>query len=117
MRARRCEALVLYHPGRKPRYIPCGATPIEVHHKVTRARGGLILDEAGETYHLMDLCHEHHMYAHDQEPAYEGGLMIRGYVTTGPDGHPVYVGPDEYLTCKYPGGDHEVQRNGEAHLA
>lgn len=77
----------------------CGRLPTELHHLVTRARGGLLLDDVGETYHLMYLCHFHHKVAHDH-PAFETGLLIDGSVTSGPDG-PVYVGSDEYLTEHY----------------
>lgn len=63
---------------------------------LTRARGGLILDAAGETAHLIALCHHHHIVAH-APGGYEVGLMIDGYVTTGPDGAPVYAGSDQRL--------------------
>jgi len=94
----RCEALVLTTGGR---YVPCGVAPADLHHKITRARGGEILDKAGETYHQMRLCREHHNHAHDSEQAYDGGLLLRGYVFTGRSGV-VYIGPDDYLTGKYP---------------
>jgi hypothetical protein len=105
---RRCEALVLVKRGSpKARrweingmYVPCGAENAELHHKLTRARGGLILDKAGETYHQMWLCREHHAVAHDA-PAFDNGLLIRGFVTTGPTGLPIYKGPDEYLNERY----------------
>ena len=93
----RCEALVF----KQGKYIPCGQENADLHHKVTRARGGLILDEAGETYHHMRLCREHHAWAHDRMNAFENGLLIHGYVTTGLDGRPLYTGPDEYLTQTY----------------
>lgn len=60
---------------------------------LTRARGGLILDKAGETAHLIALCPNHHRYAHGPD-GYESGLMINGYVTTGTLGTPVYEGSD-----------------------
>jgi len=81
-------------------YVPCGRVDAELHHKVTRARGGLILDQSGETYHHMYLCRHHHNVAHDA-PAFENGLLIRGTVITGADGRPLYSGPDEYLTEHY----------------
>ena len=102
-----CEAMILIKTLRRPEgmYHQCGTEPADLHHKVTRARGGLVLDRAGETYHLMWLCREHHRTAHD-EPAFDNGLLIRGYVTTGPDDTPVYTGPDEYLSEHYGyGGD------------
>lgn len=93
-----CEAMIATRTGR---YACCGAEPADLHHKITRARGGLILDAANETYHQMYLCREHHAYAHDRETAFEGGLLIHGYVVTGVDGRPLYTGPDEYLTEHY----------------
>src|SRR5262245_20145173 len=92
----RCEALVMIHD----RYWPCGKEDAQLHHKLTRARGGLILDRAGETYHQMWLCVEHHAVAHDA-PAFDNGLLLRGFVKTGPRGEPIYSGPDEYLSEKY----------------
>ena len=87
----------------------CGRRPTERHHRLTRARGGLLLDEAGETYHLMDLCHQHHMTAHDRGQAFENGLLIDGYVTTGQEG-PEYSGSDPYLSAKYGQVDLSVLR-------
>ena len=63
---------------------------------LTRARGGLILDELGEQAHLITLCRVHHNFAHT-EAGYEAGLMIDGYVTTGADGRAVYQGSDARL--------------------
>lgn len=93
----RCEALVLS----RGKYVPCGATPADLHHKLTRARGGMILDGVGEKYHLMYLCRAHHDYAHDNPAAYNGGLLIRGSVSKDLHGNPVYIGPDEYLGATY----------------
>lgn len=93
----RCEALV----ETNGKYVPCGAPDAQLHHKLTRARGGLILDKAGETYHHLRLCAEHHAIAHDQ-PAFDNGLLIRGFVKSDTRGHPIYSGPDEYLKEKYP---------------
>lgn len=78
----------------------CWRQPTERHHLLTRARGGRILDEAGETYHLIHLCHVHHRLA-DGGDAYDAGLLIDGYVTTA-NGRVVYHGSDEYLSNKYP---------------
>lgn len=93
-----CEAMILLPSGK---YTMCGCTPVETHHRLTRARGGRILDDAGETYHLMDLCHEHHRMA-DGGDARAAGLVIDGYVTTCSQcGLPSYFGPDEYLSERF----------------
>lgn len=73
---------------------------MENHHRLTRARGGLILDKAGETYHLIDLCHIHHKAAHSPG-GHETGLLLDGYVTTTERGDPLYLGSDPYLSSKY----------------
>jgi hypothetical protein len=88
----RCEGYVKVNG----RYTRCFKDPVEVHHMLTRARGGLILDEAGETAHLIALCPNHHAYAH-RVGGYDSGLMINGYVTTGENGSPVYQGSDRRL--------------------
>ena len=79
----------------------CFTSPVEVHHALTRARGGDVLDSAEETYHLFALCLRHHRRAH--EPGgYRAGLMIEGYVTIDRlTNRPFYVGPDEYLRGHY----------------
>lgn len=82
-------------------FVACGKEDADLHHKVTRARGGLLLDKVGETHHQMYLCREHHNMAHDTGTAFERGLLIHGYVITGTDGRPMYTGPDEYLTEHY----------------
>jgi hypothetical protein len=88
----RCEAMVKV--GRA--WTRCFRSPVEVHHALTRARGGKILDAHGETAHLLALCNSHHRMAH--EPGgHKSGLMIDGYVTTGADGSPVYEGSDRRL--------------------
>lgn len=101
----RCEAMVaVQKKGRKyyeVMFVQCGKENAELHHKVTRARGGILLDIAGETYHQLYLCREHHNMAHDEGKAFDNGLLIRGSVTTHLDGKPLYQGPDEYLTEKY----------------
>ncbi len=93
-------ALVRVEGYRTDIWTRCGKRGVESHHRLTRARGGTILDKAGETYHLIDLCPKHHRMA-DGEMAYRNGLLIDGYVTTGPDGTPVYSGSDPYLKAKY----------------
>jgi hypothetical protein len=82
-------------------FVPCGAENAELHHKLTRARGGVLLDIAGETYHQIYLCREHHNMAHDEGNAFARGLLIAGSVITGPDARPLYTGPDEYLLERY----------------
>lgn len=110
----RCEAMVSQQKkGRRyyeVMFVACGKENADLHHKVTRARGGLLLDKVGETYHLMYLCREHHAMAHDEGSAFERGLLIRGSVISGPDGAPVYLGPDEYLLAHYGGNarEHEL---------
>jgi hypothetical protein len=97
MRAeRRCEAMI--RRGRV--WERCTAEGTDVHHMLSRSRGGLLLDEARETYHLVCVCREHHRYAH-AHPQSPGGLTLPGYVRSGPDGRPVYVGPDEFLKGRY----------------
>ena len=94
-----CEAFVQNYVGVIHR---CWRYPIEVHHMLTRARGGGILDAVGETYHLIALCNECHS-ASDGSAAYEEGVLIEGYVTWNADKTwPSYDGPDEYLSNKYP---------------
>jgi hypothetical protein len=78
----------------------CGKNPVEDHHRLTRGRGGAVLDAVGERYHHLLLCPAHHRMA-DGALAYETGLLLDGYVTTHRDGRPLYVGTDEYLTKKY----------------
>lgn len=81
----------------------CARMGAEIHHMLTKARGGRILDAAGETIHLIHLCRQHHRWA-DGSQAYEAGLLIQGYVHTGPDGRPRYAGPDPDLRRLYPIG-------------
>ncbi len=92
-----CEAMV---PTTGSVYTRCWAKPIEIHHLLTRARGGNILDRVGETYHLIALCPKHHRMS-DGGDAYQGGLLIDGYVTS--EGRrPIYHGSDPQLRQKYP---------------
>lgn len=95
-----CEAMVLVYTGAWTR---CWRKPTERHHLLTRGRGGRVLDEIGETYHISHLCHIHHRMA-DGGDAYAGGLLIDGYVVTEGD-RVVYYGTDEYLTARYPRAD------------
>lgn len=98
-------------PGGK--YVMCGGTPVERHHRLTRARGGELLDKYTH-YHLMDLCKRHHAMA-DGGDARAGGLVLDGYVTTcSVCAVPVYVGPDVTLTTYYGKETHEQIHRGEA---
>ena len=94
----KCEAMIYIEKTKV--WARCWRVPIEVHHALTRARGGAILDGVGEIYHLIALCSACHR-ASDGGAAYEGDLLIDGYVTTGPDGKPKYHGTDKYLRRKY----------------
>lgn len=101
-----CEAMEDRH-GRGI-YARCWGTPVEAHHLLTKARGGRNLDLMDEIYHLIHLCRKHHSLA-DGEEAYEGGLLIEGYVTWEKNSRrPVYVGPDLYLTERY-GSNHALR--------
>ena len=78
-------------------YTRCGKVAPDVHHMLFRSQGGAILDELGETYHLINCCRQHHDYVHRRQgAATEAGLVITGQMTS--EG---YRGPDEYLTSKY----------------
>lgn len=92
-----CEAMLELKNGVWTR---CWKSPVEIHHMLTKARGGRILDDAEETYHLIALCNECHRRS-DGGEAYNGELLIDGYVTTDKDGQPLYVGTDNYLRSKY----------------
>jgi hypothetical protein len=96
----RCEVFVEYENsalrGR------CTRKGMEIHHMVTKARGGVVLDNAYETAHLIHLCREHHAWS-DGKQAYDAGLLIEGYVTTDKQtGRPKYLGPDPELRRLYP---------------
>lgn len=87
----------------------CWRKPTDSHHMLTKARGGVILDEIGETYHKANLCRIHHQMA-DGGDAYAGGLLIDGYVRTLDNGRVVYYGSDTYLSSRYP---IEQENNGD----
>lgn len=100
----RCEAEVqlpfLSYEGEQI-WARCFRLGVEVHHMLTRARGGDLLDLAGEDYHLAGVCPQHHRSAHGA-----GGriaeMIIDGYVILdSATGQIVYVGPDEYLLETY----------------
>lgn len=95
----RCEAMIQTGTGVWTR---CGLPHVEVHHAITRSRGGGILDRVEEDYHLIVLCPRCHRAA-DGIDAYEGGILLPGYVEWNADkSWPVYVGEDEYLSLTYP---------------
>lgn len=89
-----CEAMVKL-PSTWTR---CGRRGVEVHHRITRARGGELLDGADETYHLIALCPAHHKDAHENRDDY--GMIIDGYVHH-ENGQLIYQGSDPYLKAKY----------------
>ena len=91
-----CEAMVQIRSGMWTR---CWVKPIEIHHLLTRARGGNVLDARKETYHLIGLCRKHHEMS-DGGDAYMSGLLIDGYVVT-EKGRPVYYGTDPVLNERY----------------
>ncbi len=91
----RCEAEIVLGDDH---VVTCGQIPAHIHHMLTRARGGLLLDKVGETYHHIRLCARCHTLAHDDPTT---GLLIDGYVSSGLEGQPEYIGSDEYLTEKY----------------
>lgn len=51
-----CEAMVATKSGV---YARCWAKPVEVHHLLTRARGGTS-GSSGRDNHLICLCNKHH---------------------------------------------------------
>lgn len=106
----RCELFIDYGRIRGQ----CTRPGAEIHHMLTKARGGRILDEAGETLHLIHLCSQHHRWA-DGGKAYEAGLLIDGYVHSSPEGRPVYFGSDRDLRRLY--GPHPDAARGEERAA
>jgi hypothetical protein len=81
----------------------CPNQAVEIHHRLTKGRGGRDLDRVkGEIYHLIHLCKMHHKRA-DGQQAYDEDMLIRGHVMWDKlKNRPVYSGPDKYLTKKYP---------------
>lgn len=77
----------------------CFKNPIEVHHRLTRARGGAVLDALGESYHLIALCPGHHRDA-DGAQAYQMGLLLDGMMVRDGSSH-YYTGSDSYLLSRY----------------
>lgn len=92
----RCEAMVWVHDT----WARCFRAPIEVHHRITRARGGNLLDELNETYHLVALCTQHHREDADGGLAYESGLLLDGRMYYA-GGQYWYEGSDQYLKDNY----------------
>lgn len=79
----------------------CFRLGVEVHHMLTRARGGDLLDQIGEDYHLAGLCPRHHRDAHSAGGR-SAGLLIDGSVNVDhATGLVFYTGPDAYLTEFY----------------
>ena len=96
----RCEAEVEVCLGTWS-WARCFREGVEVHHLLTRARGGDLLDRVGEDYHLAALCPAHHRAAH-AAGGRSAGLLLDGYVTLDSStGRVVYSGPDGYLLEKY----------------
>lgn len=96
----RCELYVEFERLRGR----CSRRGAEIHHMLTKARGGRVLDSVGETIHLIHLCQPHHRAA-DGGRAYEAGLLIDGYVQLDKvTGRPRYYGTDPDLRRLYPIG-------------
>jgi hypothetical protein len=96
----RCEAMVKVWTGTVYLWTRCYRNPIEVHHRLTRARGGGLLDDLGEIYHLMALCHRHHRVDADGRYAFESGLLLDGRMYYA-GGVYWYEGSDPYLKDNY----------------
>ena len=94
----RCEAFVQVGDGHPYR---CPNPATDIHHLLTKGRGGENLDKVGETYHLIHLCRECHSAA-DGGDAYIGGMLIDGTVVWDRLWNkPVYTGTDDYLRKRY----------------
>ena len=91
----RCEAEVWHGT-----WLRCPMLATDVHHLLPKSRGGRILDEVGETSHLIHLCRECHAQAHSRKDA--EGMMIDGSVTWNKiTSKPEYRGTDPTLTQRY----------------
>lgn len=100
-----CEVIYqIEEPSGATTYKRCAKPASDIHHMLTRARGGQLLDAAGEIYHLLHVCRPCHQ-ACDEPEAFDSGLMIDGHVYSDQFGTPVYVGPDAYLSLHYPKGE------------
>lgn len=94
----RCEAEV--YSDRLSRWVRCHQRATDIHHMLTKGRGGRNLDEVNETYHLIHLCSEDHRSAHENRDG--GSLIIDGYVEWDSlTDEPSYMGDDKYLLRKY----------------
>lgn len=94
----RCEAYVQVGDGHPYR---CPHMATDIHHLLTKGRGGENLDKVGETYHLIHLCRECHSTA-DGGEAYKSGMLLEGRVVWDRFlSKPVYTGPDDYLRKTY----------------
>lgn len=92
----RCEAEVLVGDV----WMRCTAQATDIHHLLPRSRGGNILDEYGETTHLLHLCRQDHTEAHSRKSA--EGMMIDGSVVWNRDRtRPQYTGTDQTLRKLY----------------
>lgn len=92
----RCEAEVLVGDV----WMRCTAQATDIHHLLPRSRGGNVLDQYGETCHLLHLCRRDHGVAHARQSA--DGMMIDGSVVWNRDRtKPLYRGTDPELTRKY----------------
>lgn len=92
-----CEAEVLIQETYWKR---CPAKATDIHHLLPRSRGGNILDEYGETCHLLHMCRTDHAQAHSRNSA--EGMMIDGSVVWNRDRtKPRYQGTDPELKRKY----------------
>lgn len=93
----RCEAMVRVRNV----WTRCGRRATDVHHMLPRSRGGTLLDELDEIYHLVVLDRRHHdlVHAHPAD-SYLGGLTIDGQCLYRGN-QLIYLGTDSYLTEKY----------------
>lgn len=90
-------------------YTRCGVRPVQIHHRLLRSRGGDVLDNMGETDHLIALCMKHHNWAHAHPAqALKSGLIIDGQVTI-EGSRVVYRGTDWSLKLKYGEDRYEVR--------
>lgn len=100
----RCQAEWLGEGGP----VGCVAVATDLHHMLSRSRGGTLLDMVRETYHLVALCHTCHMRVHQSgDPARRASdhvmLTIDGSVLTDRmTGRPSYTGTDSTLRERYP---------------
>lgn len=93
-----CEAEVEVHDEEFRR---CVNAATEIHHRLTRSRGGKNLDRIGETYHLIHLCADCHRLIAGRR-SYENGMLLDGYVIWDSlEQWPVYSGTDTYLFHHY----------------